>query len=94
MKDQMRAMHDALEARWKKAGQPAHASELCLWAMARHVDGLDQHSDLDVVLDEAVDLLEGWIECGEPATSSELEAIAKVKERAAVPRLNKMRRQA
>lgn len=80
MKAVMQSVHDALEARWKKAGSPVHGTEPCLWDMERYIDGLEQNRTPEDVLAEATELLEDWIDCGNPATTEEAAAIRRAKD--------------
>lgn len=70
------ALHLFLEARWKKAGSPVHATEMCLWDMQRLVDDNDPARSYPAVIEEGVELLERWIECGSAAQPNEAKAIA------------------
>lgn len=84
MKAVMQAVHDALEARWTKAGKPAHGTEPCLWDMQRHLDDLPQSRKPEDVLIEATELLEDWVACGMPATAEETAVIQNAKDALAI----------
>jgi hypothetical protein len=72
-------LHQALEARWKAAGEPPSATEQCLWDMEREIDDIERRRLLKDVLAEGVDLLEAWIESGDPVTEAESAALAQAK---------------
>lgn len=71
----LKAMHDVFEARWKAAGSPDGATELCLWDMQRIIDNLPNQRQVNDVLVEAAELLEAWVDIGQPATASEKKLI-------------------
>jgi hypothetical protein len=73
------AMHDAFEARWKAAGGPDGATELCMWDMQRIIDELPNHRPVNAVLIEATELLEEWSNVGAPASAEEVALIQAVK---------------
>lgn len=72
-------LHNALEKRWKSAGQPPSATEQCLWDMQRVIDGSSYNRPLKEILTEGVELLEAWIKDGDPASEEEVAVIAESK---------------
>lgn len=72
-------LHNVLEQRWKAAGQPPSATEQCLWDMQRVIDGSSYSRSLTDIMTEGVELLEAWIEDGDPATEEETAVIAQSK---------------
>jgi hypothetical protein len=72
-------VYGALSARYKKAGSPAHGTELVLWDMERVRCNMRHTRTVKEIFADAVVSLGEWLDCADEVTSEERGILARAK---------------